>query len=305
MQMCKNQISRTKEALQHLSLPFSFQPSAELQRHIRDNAGKQKSREVVMCQNCGSVMIIGGERLARFRDIGVAYCDRHCAGQDRSRVYRNNPEVFDKYCQTTGKNRIYPHTKVAAKKCSQCAKPFVSTNTAAVVCSAECRAKDRAMRLDGNRAKNTLRAFIEYRSRQSPVETKCKRCGVAFTALTRTSQPHHYCSPLCRRAIERRKRKSKDGREHRKRERVKLPIWAVRGDVSLAGLHSRSNGKCVQCKRKTVMSKTYRPDQATVDHIVPMSKGGLHIQDNLQLMCQACNSAKSNKIIGDAQMVMF
>lgn len=296
--MCKNRISRTTEAMRHLSMPYSFQPSPELQQHIRENAAKQKAREIAMCQNCGSVMIIGGEKLSTYRKNGFAYCDRECALQDRSRVYRNSPDVFDKRCETLGINRKYLCSKVVARKCSQCGKAFVSRKTTVVTCSDECK-------INRSRTESRLYSFIKRRNQQSPLETKCRRCGVAFTALTRTKQPHHYCSALCCRAIARRKRKSKEGREHRKRERVRLPSWAVRGDVSLAGLHSRSKGKCVQCKCKTVMSKTYRPDQATADHIVPMSKGGMHIQDNLQLMCQACNSAKSDTINGDVQMVMF
>jgi len=34
-----------------------------------------------------------------------------------------------------------------------------------------------------------------------------------------------------------------------------------------------------------------------VDHIVPVSKGGLSVEDNLQTLCWRCNRAKSNKIL--------
>jgi 5-methylcytosine-specific restriction endonuclease McrA len=34
-----------------------------------------------------------------------------------------------------------------------------------------------------------------------------------------------------------------------------------------------------------------------VDHIVPVSKGGLTASDNLQTLCWKCNRTKSNKII--------
>lgn len=287
------------------SMPYAGELSIEMRAWIRQVKGVPSERDTVMCQACGSVMIIGGEKLAVYRKNGFAYCDRECALQDRSRVYRNSPEVFDKRCETLGINRKYPHSKIAAKKCKQCNKPFVSKITTATVCSESCKAVDEIAKLEKKRADGRLNAFIASRAKQTPIETKCRRCEVAFTALTRTNQPHHYCSALCSRAIERRKRKAKEGRDHRKREKVKLPSWVVRGDVSLASLHARSKGKCVECKCKTVMCKTYQPDQATADHIVPMSKGGLHIEDNLQLMCQKCNSAKSNTITGDAQMVMF
>ena len=32
----------------------------------------------------------------------------------------------------------------------------------------------------------------------------------------------------------------------------------------------------------------------TKDHILPRSKGGLGIMDNLQIMCEPCNTAKGN-----------
>ena len=34
-----------------------------------------------------------------------------------------------------------------------------------------------------------------------------------------------------------------------------------------------------------------------MDHIVPVSKGGCTVEDNLQTLCWKCNRAKSNKIL--------
>ena len=35
--------------------------------------------------------------------------------------------------------------------------------------------------------------------------------------------------------------------------------------------------------------------QPTLDHILPLSRGGLHTYDNTQLLCQSCNSRKKDK----------
>lgn len=43
----------------------------------------------------------------------------------------------------------------------------------------------------------------------------------------------------------------------------------------------------------------HRPEGYEVDHIVPVSKGGLHHQDNLQYLPKEVNRKKSNKLVAD------
>lgn len=51
-------------------------------------------------------------------------------------------------------------------------------------------------------------------------------------------------------------------------------------------VHKRYNGKCVRCGST---------EHLTIDHIIPISKGGNMIKDNLQLMCYNCNQEKGAK----------
>ena len=50
----------------------------------------------------------------------------------------------------------------------------------------------------------------------------------------------------------------------------------------------RAKYRCYYCKKKTKL---------TMDHVIPLSKGGLHTQENVVPACQACNSAKRDQIL--------
>jgi 5-methylcytosine-specific restriction endonuclease McrA len=60
----------------------------------------------------------------------------------------------------------------------------------------------------------------------------------------------------------------------------------------------RDGWKCLMCGiavnlNQDSNSKSY----PTIDHIVPVSKGGNHTMDNVMLLCRSCNSVKGNKIV--------
>lgn len=59
--------------------------------------------------------------------------------------------------------------------------------------------------------------------------------------------------------------------------------------------HQRQHGKCYYCDCKMIKSP-HKPNSATVDHVVPLDRGGRNSPDNLVIACRSCNSSKKNKL---------
>ncbi|MBV9838702.1 MAG: HNH endonuclease, partial [Solirubrobacterales bacterium] len=59
-------------------------------------------------------------------------------------------------------------------------------------------------------------------------------------------------------------------------------------------LFERDEWRCRYC------GDAVTPDTATLDHILPTSKGGTHVPKNLATACLMCNSIKSGRSYEDA-----
>ena len=60
-------------------------------------------------------------------------------------------------------------------------------------------------------------------------------------------------------------------------------------------LLNKHKGSCAICG-ESVQRKGDGPLRATMDHIIPLSKGGQDILSNLQLACRACNEKKGDTL---------
>lgn len=57
-------------------------------------------------------------------------------------------------------------------------------------------------------------------------------------------------------------------------------------------LWKRQNGKCANC------GIDIKLEEATLDHIIPRSKGGGNSLKNLEVLCQPCNYEKRDLVDG-------
>lgn len=157
--------------------------------------------------------------------------------------------------------------------------------------------------------------------------TNCKACGKEMLAVDRKGRKRKFCcsecrhsyrttvacvdcgtkvlsnndsGKLCNRCQRRRSKKNHPGKIRKRCNKFGVPFDP---QVKPVEVFKRDGYKCQECGRKTTtkVSGTHNR-RATVDHIVPLSKGGSHEWNNVQCLCMRCNVRKSNKYVGQRRM---
>jgi 5-methylcytosine-specific restriction endonuclease McrA len=70
-------------------------------------------------------------------------------------------------------------------------------------------------------------------------------------------------------------------------------------DFSRIDIFKRDKFTCQYCKKKLKL------DECQEEHIIPVSKGGAHVWENLTTSCQPCNQAKAAKLLNGVQITIF
>lgn len=129
--------------------------------------------------------------------------------------------------------------------------------------------------------------------RPSFVAGRCVQCGVAFIA-----QWHHqarawkFCSRIC-------------GKRHDRAIRRALRRGAYVADVRRSDIFMRDEWRCHMCKRKvSKVRQVPHPRAATIDHLIPLAKGGTHEPANVATACFECNCIKSDGAANDQLMLV-
>lgn len=115
---------------------------------------------------------------------------------------------------------------------------------------------------------------------------ECRGCGATFT-VTRVNAPERYCSRACSnrhtsvtRGLVRHPTDARSSRKARERDAPGL------GYAARKALRDRWKAQAKTC--------TYCDKPATtIDHVVPLVRGGTNHEGNLTPCCKTCNSAKA------------
>lgn len=146
------------------------------------------------------------------------------------------------------------------------------------------------------RAERALRkAAFGTRGKKVWLAGYCESCGSPFVG-GRAS----VCSKTCRRRVDRHKRRDAYG-HHRHRARH----YGVKYEaVNRKTIFERDGYRCQSCGVKCrgphwLATGLVNPLAPTLDHIVPMARGGDHVASNLQMLCFTCNSFKGDRAQAD------
>lgn len=152
-------------------------------------------------------------------------------------------------------NRVYPD-----RTCTLCGKTFSPAVYNQKRCSPKC-----------TRRAARLRAGARKRGGPVPKSVPCAICGAEFPMI---STRQRYCSRRCR-------------------MRAKDQYRRYRAESKRNTVYERDENVCQLCLMPVDTSIPYpHPLAATLDHIVPVTAGGTHDIDNLQLAHMACNASK-------------
>lgn len=152
------------------------------------------------------------------------------------------------------------------RKCKGCPASFAPQIPQQAYCSAQCGWLHRA----------------ELR-RKPPRVVRCLECSTPV----RTNAPRSYC-PTCRVRRERELNRDRTRRKHYRRRGARA------GEpYTLQQIGNRDQWHCHLCARPVDRSLSGRhPNGPTIDHFIPISKGGLDTFTNVFLAHRSCNTSR-------------
>ncbi len=229
------------------------------------------------CKNCGKTF------KPRRKEFNT-YCSRECAYDwfAKNRWYKYKcivcnellGELQHKYC--SAECGIIDN----AIECKYCQRMFDKRTISGRYCSIKCRTdndRDRQQEYIAETERNHIKRKIW-----------CRECG-KVNILEYGDKRRHFCSEACSsRAMNR----NKDNRVRNARRN-----GAYDNTITLAKLIERDEGICYICNMPVQADTHYNHDKhPTIEHVVPISKGGTHTWDNVRLACRQCNTRKSVRI---------
>lgn len=184
-----------------------------------------------------------------------------------SRHYRlKHPEAYDP---------TYHHRWVEANR-ERVRKTFVAWYEA----NREKLAKQGAARYQANKERRRKTDAVWY-------ETNKERARKTRTAW-RTANPETFRNGIAKWQKANQERIALYHGKRRSLKYANTPLDQMLTSTEWLAILAEANGHCAYCGKEASL---------TLDHVIPLSKGGKHSKDNVVPACAHCNSSKGNKTL--------
>jgi hypothetical protein len=198
--------------------------------------------------------------------------------------------------------RAEKYVPVQPRACGQCGVEFTPAHRDAQLCSRRCIALARV--------------------RQPEQKERWKAAGRAKTARRRANLPLRACD-WCRKPFKPKRNSTattcslrchtdrwaaahpESGRNRKQRRRARLAAVPNERIIDVQ-VFARDGWRCQLCGTATPkrLIGTRSKRKPTLDHIIPIAKGGSHTHDNVQCACLQCNVRKGAKVKGQIRLAL-
>lgn len=202
---------------------------------------------------------------------------------------RQYQEAIDIACEVLA--QLLAFTLSGGRNCCVCGKAFcLGRPSHARTCSDKC-----SIEHNRQKARDKYMALTGVCLKPASGERPCRLCNRTITpdvSLGRGRSVCDYCNL------------------HRRTFKSRAIMYGVNYEhVSRAAVFRRDGWRCQLCRRKVLKTakrqkhtRRLHPRTASLDHIVPMSKGGPHVEANVQCACLRCNVRKNVRLIGQSRL---
>jgi len=249
------------------------------------------------CKNCESVL---PDRMPGQLGRNQVFCNPRCGQLFRNEIrFIDKPESClwcavslvqfgkghpKKFCSKQHASAFYysrkPKAIILDKVCDWCSKIFETKIKAQRFCCIDCSRAGNALRSAELRHKTKLPKSLDF---------LCDDCGQLVVSNKRVTKGRY--GRFCR-VCALRRRRERYRQKHLKRQQVLNPLR-----ISVEVLIERDGVLCHLCGVDVDLALPRNSRfGATIDHVVPLSKGGLDVLDNLKLAHWICNIKKGNRV---------
>lgn len=194
-----------------------------------------------------------------------------CSEQCRKRTYaKSNPGYLEHQARLAREREEL--AKPPRPTCSNCGAEMARRGTSKYCSKPECKAAKR--RYDKERAPECSKPECSRPAQGRGL------CSSHYASVWRAENPDKHA-----------------GNNHRYRARKRD---AFVEDVDRAAVLERDGWRCGICGERILKGAVYPdPGSASIDHVVPLNRGGLHEMKNVQAAHLRCNALKSDRGAGD------